>query len=61
MSMCDRSYCATECIRKNCERNLTYHKPCARIYSASYFDEDCKDNKHIRCKNFSPIEEEDYE
>lgn len=59
--MYDRSYCATECVRKNCERNLGYHKPCTRIYSVSKFDEACDDNKHIRCENFSPIGEEDHE
>lgn len=59
--MYDRSYCATECTRKNCERNLAYHKPCTRFYSVSNFDEECTDTRHIRCKSFSPIGEDDYD
>lgn len=59
MSMYDRSYCATKCTRKNCERNLEYHKPRTRIYTVSYFDEDYINDRHIRCKYFSPIDEEE--
>lgn len=59
--MYDRSYCATECTRKNCERNLGYHKPCTRIYSVSKFDEDNTDKRHCRCQSFSPIGENEYE
>ena len=59
MSMYDKSYCATKCIRKNCERNLGYHKPCSRIYSVANLDDDCKNLKHIRCPYFSPIGEDE--
>lgn len=58
--MYDRSYCATKCTRKNCERNLGYHKPCTRFYSVANFDEKNTDERHIRCENFLPIDEEDY-
>lgn len=61
MSMYDRSYCNTECIRKNCERNLKYQKPCYRIYTVSDLDSDCENSKHLRCPYFSPIGEEDYD
>lgn len=65
MSMYDRSYCVSECIRKNCERNLKYHKPCSRVYSVSdlgsvgYLNE--KDVKHLRCPYFVPDYSEEEE
>lgn len=59
MSMYDRSYCSTNCDRKNCERNLKYHKPRSRIYSVSELNSDDKNIKHIRCPFFSPIDEEE--
>lgn len=40
MSMYDRSYCATNCDRKNCERNIKFNKPHTRIYTVSEFDTD---------------------
>lgn len=58
MSMYDRSYCATNCDRKNCERNIKFNKPHTRIYTVSELDADSQDTKHIRCKYFSPIEED---
>lgn len=62
MSMYDRSYCSTNnCDRKNCERNLKYHKPQTRIYSVAELDSNNKNTKHIRCPFFSPIDEEDYD
>ena len=56
--MYDRSYCATHCKRKNCERNLGYHKPHSRIYTVSELDSKDTDDRHIRCEYFSPIDEE---
>lgn len=57
--MHDRSYCSTNCDRKNCERNLKYHKPHSRIYSVSELNNEDKNTKHIRCPFFSPIDEEE--
>ena len=55
MSMYDKSYCITECIRKNCERNLKYHKPCTRIYSVSDLGSVIlEDTKHLKCPYFIP-------
>lgn len=59
MSMYDRSYCASECKRRDCERNLKYNKPVTRFYSVSEFDTEAKDDRHIRCKYFSAIDEEE--
>ena len=59
--MYDRSYCATKCTRKNCERNLGYHKPVTRFFSASKFDEDAEDDNHMNCASFSPVKEGIYE
>ena len=59
MSMYDRSYCSTNCNRKNCERNLKYHKPRTRFYSVVELDSDDVNASHIRCKFFSPIDEEE--
>lgn len=61
MSMYDRCYCASKCIRKNCERNLGYHKTHSRIYTVSYLDSECTDDKHIRCTYFSAIDEENFD
>ena len=58
MSMLDRSYCATECNRTDCERNLKFHKPENRIYTASMFDNDNPDPMHESCENRYPIPEE---
>lgn len=55
--MYDRSYCSTECIRKNCERNLKYHKPCTKIYTVSELDVANTDVNHSSCVYFSSIEE----
>lgn len=39
MSMCDKSYCYTNCNQKDCERNLNYNKPPTNTYySATTFD-----------------------
>lgn len=59
--MYDRSWCATKCDRKNCERNLGFHKPRSRIYTVSELDAECENTKHIRCPYFSPIDEEEDE
>lgn len=59
MSMYDRSYCSTNCNRRNCERNLKYNKPHTRFYSVSELDSADVNVNHIRCPFFSPIDEED--
>lgn len=52
MSMGDRSFCATECEQKNCERNIKYHEPgnIFKIYTVSKFDVDNPDPKHKTCE-----------
>lgn len=50
MSMYDRSYCATFCNQKNCERNLKYNKPKTRYYSVTTFDDSNPDKSHKNCK-----------
>lgn len=61
MSMYDRSYCSTNCDRKNCKRNLKYHKPRTKFYSVAELDNQEVDASHIRCKFFSLIDEEDHD
>ena len=52
MSMYDKSYCATECNDKNCERNIKFNKPETRIYSMTTFDDlDEQGNIKINHKN----------
>ena len=58
MSMFDKSYCATECNRTDCERNLKFHKPATKIYTATMFDQDNPDPEHYSCKNRYPMTNE---
>lgn len=48
--MGDISYCNTNCIQENCERNLKFRKPPTKFYSVSSFDEDEKDAIHAKCE-----------
>lgn len=59
MSMYDRSYCSTNCNRKDCERNLKYHRPCTKFYSVTELNSEDKNATHLRCPFFSPIDEEE--
>lgn len=38
MSMNDKSYCATECNDRNCERNIKFNKPTTKYYTVTTFD-----------------------
>ena len=58
MSMFDKSYCATDCNRRDCERNLKFNQPVTRIYTASYFDSKVSDIDHPNCEDVYPIPEE---
>lgn len=51
MSIYDISYCSTNCNRKNCKRNLKYHKPYTKFYSVVKLDDD-KDENHTNCSFF---------
>jgi len=47
--MADISYCNTNCIQENCERNLKFRKPPTKYYSVSNFDSDNPDAIHPHC------------
>lgn len=47
MSMFDKSYCATECDQKDCERNIKFNKPLEKIYTVTTFDD--THDSHIYC------------
>ena len=49
MSICDKSYCATECEDRDCERNIKYNKPETRYYSMTTFDDINPDKMHKCC------------
>ena len=36
--MYDKSYCATTCDQKDCERNVRFNKPQEKYYSVTTFD-----------------------
>ena len=48
--MYDKSYCATECDQKDCDRNLKYNKPYTKFFSVTTFDDSNKDHKHCKWK-----------
>lgn len=39
MSMADKSYCATFCDQRDCERNTRFNKPTEKYYSMTTFDD----------------------
>ena len=59
MSMWDTSYCATNCNRKDCARNLKFHKPEFKYYSVACFDEEDVNATHENCKCIIRVDKED--
>lgn len=53
----DISYCNTNCTQEKCKRNLRYWKAPTQFYSVVSFDENCKDELHLKCKHILSEEE----
>jgi len=49
MSIIDISYCCTPCKQRSCVRNIKYHKPETKYFSATTFDADNPDKTHKTC------------
>lgn len=47
--MGDKSYCSTNCNRKDCARNLKFNKPETKYYSVTTFDDVDPDVSHKNC------------
>lgn len=46
----DISYCNTNCMNENCERNLRFRKPPTKYYSVCSFDTSDPDALHLKCE-----------
>ena len=54
MSMWDKSYCATSCDQKDCERNFRFNPPDEEYYSMTTFD-DLDENGNVKSNHESCI------